>query len=70
MTPRCPAKYHQNFDLRGKRLIGFRAILSDYINAPPYRQDRVNIRSLCPIVHEVSCSESVFLENAFSDITA
>lgn len=37
LTPNCPKKTHQTVDLIGKRLLGFRAVLSDYINAPPYR---------------------------------
>ena len=37
LSPSCPRAYHQTIELTGKRVIGFKAVLSDYLNAPPYR---------------------------------
>ena len=70
LISRCSLSKAQRVNLTGKRLLGFRAVVSDYTNSPPYRLDTVNIRQLCPIVHEVSCDESSFFETGYDDMTA
>ena len=54
LVPACGR--HEDYDLTGKRLIGFKVILSDYSNAPPYNEERRNIRSICPLYDEIDCS--------------
>ena len=36
LIPKCPRGNYIDFDLTGKRLIGFKVILSDYSDAPPF----------------------------------
>jgi hypothetical protein len=57
-------------DLTDKRLLGFKAVLSDYINAPPYRQDLVNIKTLDPIIAPFpECSYTSFLFEEVQDLS-
>ena len=58
--PKCGKRNYVDFDLVGKRLIGFKVILSDYTDAPPFTRNRRNIRSICPLYDEIDCSDTVF----------
>ena len=60
LMPKCGRRNYVDFDLVGKRLIGFKVILSDYTDAPPFTQDRRNIRSICPLYDEIDCTDTVF----------
>ena len=52
------------FDLRGKRLVGFRIVTDNYIRG--WR----NIRQICPLVDPPDCSETTFLEDGLSNMEA
>lgn len=61
---------HEEYDLTGKRLIGFKVILSDYSNAPPFNEERRNIRSICPLYDEIDCSLTEFCNIVYDDMEA
>ena len=47
-------------------MIGFKTIVSDY---HPSKGQR-NIRTICPIIDEIDCSETTYYEDNFDDMVA
>jgi hypothetical protein len=54
----------QVVDLTGRRLIGFKTIISDY------QRGQRNIRTICPIIDEIDCSKTTYYEDNFDDMVA
>ena len=60
--PRCGRRNFVDFDLTGKRLIGFKVVVGSYTQSRPYKyRDRKNIRSIAPIVDDsIDCMDTEF----------
>ena len=65
LRPGCSVNDEVEIDLTGKRLIGFRVVVTDRINV----NDRT-IRTICPIIDQPDCADSLIFTDDFDDMTA
>ena len=64
LRPSCSVNDEVEIDLTGKRLIGFRVVVTDRV------RDYRNIRTICPIIDTPDCADSQIFSDNFDDMTA
>lgn len=64
LRPGCSVNDEVEIDLTGKRLIGFRVVVTDRV-----ANDRT-IRTICPIIDQPDCADSLIFTDNFDDMTA
>ena len=57
LSSRCGSSNEVAYDLTGKRLIGFKTVISDN------NWKQRNVRTICPIIDEPDCTETTFFHN-------